>query len=37
MNLELPEFDVDSISNGKTISSDKVQNVLKYEFKINPL
>ncbi len=37
MNLDLPEFDVDSISSGKTISSDKVQNVLKYEFKINPL
>ncbi len=37
MNLDLPEFDVASISNGKTISSDKVQNVLKYEFKINPL
>jgi nucleoside-diphosphate-sugar epimerase len=37
MKLDLPEFDIDSISKGKTISSDKIQNVLKYEFKINPL
>jgi nucleoside-diphosphate-sugar epimerase len=37
MNLDLPEFNVDSISNGKTISSDKIQDVLQYKFKINPL
>lgn len=37
MNLDLPEFNVDSISNGKTISSDKILNVLQYKFKINPL
>ena len=37
MNLDLPEFIVDSISNGKTISSEKIQDVLQYKFKINPL
>jgi len=37
MNLDLPEFNVDSISNGKTISSNKIQDVLQYKFKINPL
>jgi nucleoside-diphosphate-sugar epimerase len=37
MNLDLPEFNVDSITNGKTISSDKIQDVLQYKFKINPL
>lgn len=37
MNLDLPEFNVDSISSGKTISSDKILNVLQYKFKINPL
>jgi nucleoside-diphosphate-sugar epimerase len=37
MNLDLPEFNVDSISNGKTISSDKIQTILNYHFKINPL
>jgi nucleoside-diphosphate-sugar epimerase len=37
MNLDLPEFNLDSVSNGKTISSVKIQTVLNYEFKINPL
>lgn len=37
MNLDLPEFNVDSISNAKTISSNKIQDVLQYNFKINPL
>lgn len=37
MNLPIPEFNSDVVSNGKTISSDKVQNVLKYQFKVNPL
>ncbi len=37
LNLDLPEFNVDPISNGKTISSDKIQNVLQYKFTINPL
>ena len=37
MNLDLPEFSTDSIINGKTISSDKIQQVLRYTFKINPL
>jgi nucleoside-diphosphate-sugar epimerase len=37
MNLDLPEFNSSSVSNGKTISSAKVQEVLNYSFKINPL
>jgi nucleoside-diphosphate-sugar epimerase len=37
MNLPMPEFNSDDVSNGKTILSDKVQNVLKYQFKVNPL
>ena len=37
MNLDLPEFKSNSVSNGKTISSAKVQKVLNYCFKINPL
>lgn len=37
MNLDLPEFNNSSVSNGKTISSAKVQKVLNYCFKINPL
>lgn len=37
MNLDLPEFNSNSVSNGKTISSAKVQEVLNYCFKINPL
>jgi hypothetical protein len=35
--LPMPEFNSDDVSNGKTILSDKVQNVLKYQFKVNPL
>ncbi len=37
MNLDLPEFNSSSVSKGKTISSAKVQKVLNYRFKINPL
>jgi len=37
LHIELPEFNADSASNGKTISSDKIQQVLNYSFKINPL
>ncbi|WP_298137899.1 SDR family oxidoreductase [Flavobacterium sp.] len=33
LNLPLPEFDESKISIGKTILSDKVKNVLNYEFK----
>lgn len=37
MNLDLPEFNSCSVTNGKTISSAKVQEVLNYSFKVNPL
>jgi nucleoside-diphosphate-sugar epimerase len=37
MNLDLPEFNSSSVANGKTISSAKVQEVLNYSFKVNPL
>lgn len=37
MNLDLPEFNSSSVSKGKTISSAKIQKVLNYCFKINPL
>jgi nucleoside-diphosphate-sugar epimerase len=36
-NLPLPEFDHHFLSQGKTISSSKVENILKYQFKVNPL
>jgi|SRR6218665_180266 len=32
LNLELPEFNEDKISIGKTILSDKAENLLKYKF-----
>jgi len=37
LNLALPEFNTTLPSIGKTISSEKVQKVLDYHFKINPL
>jgi nucleoside-diphosphate-sugar epimerase len=37
MNFPMLEFNPVVASKGKTISSDKVQNVLKYQFKVNPL
>ena len=37
LSLELPEFNDHSVSNRKIILSDKIQNVLNYRFKINPL
>lgn len=37
MNLDLPVFNTNSVSNGKIISTDKIHEVLHYSFKINPL
>lgn len=37
MNLDLPEFNSSSVSNGKTISSAKIQKILNYRFKVNEL
>ncbi|MFN9115334.1 MAG: SDR family NAD(P)-dependent oxidoreductase, partial [Bacteroidota bacterium] len=36
-NLPLPEFDHQLLSRGKTISSSKVENILKYQFKVKSL
>jgi hypothetical protein len=32
LNLPLPEFDFNKKSAGKTISSEKIENTLKYKF-----
>ena len=37
MNLDLPEFNSSSVSNGKMISSAKIQKILNYRFKVNEL